>query len=75
MVKIGQKMRFIPAFCSYEKQSKYPPKEDRYVVGEVIFINRNRGKQYFLVEYDLNGTKLREGFCFADFGKVVHLNE
>jgi hypothetical protein len=65
-------MRFIPAFCAYAKQSSVPPQDEQYVVGEVIFINRNRGKQYFLVEYDLNGTKLREGFCFADVGKAVH---
>lgn len=69
MVKIRQKMRFIPTFCAYAKQSSVPPQDEQYVVGEVVFINRRR---YFLVEYDLNGTKLREGFCFADVGKAVH---
>ena len=71
-IKIGQKMRFIPAFCAYGKQSVHPPREEQYAVGEVVFINRRRGKQYFIVEYELNGTTLREGFCFADFRKVVN---
>lgn len=72
MVKIGQKMRFVPAFCACEFKLKIPPKEAQEVVDEVVFVNRKRGRQYFLVEYDLNGTMLREGFCFADFRKVVH---
>lgn len=71
-IKIGQKMRFVPAFCACEHNLKTPPKEAQEVVGEVVFVNRNRGKQHFIVEYDLNGTKLREGFCFADFRNVVH---
>lgn len=73
MVKIGQIMRFVPAFCACEYKLKVPPKEAQTVVGEVVFVNPRN--QFFVTEYDLNGVKLWEGFKFCDIGKAVHLNE
>ena len=69
MVKIGQKVRFIPRFCKGEKYTPRFKKQPTMVIGSVIFVNPQN--EVFVAEYTLNGVKLREGFKFVDIGKVV----
>ena len=72
MVKIGQKVRFIPRFCTGEKYVPGFKKQPTMVVGSVIFVNPRN--QFFVAEYVLNGVKLRESFQFCDIGKAVKVS-
>lgn len=72
MVKVGQKVRYVPRFLEEEKYSPNGQKPVP-VIGTVIFANPDN--EFFLTEYDMNGTKLREGFKFSDIGRAVHLIE
>lgn len=71
MVKIGQKVQFVPRFCLAEKNNPCGGAKKIKVQGTVFFVNPKN--EFFVAEYDLNGVKLREGFKFVDIGKVVRL--
>ena len=69
MIKVGQKVRFDPfrettGFASEDNRGKK-------VTGTVVMVNE--GHQWFSVEYDGGGVKLRTSFKFCQIGSGVRL--
>ena len=76
MVRIGQEVEFTPDFIKYGICATNEHREterQNSTVGTVFFVNPEH--EFFVVEYDLSGTKMHESFKFADIGKAVHLIE
>lgn len=72
MIKIGQKVSFVPHFLEGEKYNWRDPNPEP-VVGTVFYVNEKRGT--FWVQWECDGVPLRQGFKFCDIGKRVQIEE
>lgn len=70
MVKVGQRVSFIPHYMTEDKQNKNHALRPQPVEGEVFKINE-RG--VIFVEYIVSGVNLRVAFLPVDFGSKVRL--
>ena len=63
-LKLGAPYHFTPAAFSGEKSAVLPGGRPvpRTVIGEIVFIHPTH--RYFVVEYELNGCKLKEAIKF-----------
>ena len=70
MVKVGQRVSFIPHYMKEDKQNKNHALRPQPVEGKVFKINE-RG--VIFVEYIVSGVTLRTSFLPVDFGHKVRL--
>lgn len=68
MVKVGQRVLFIPHYMKDDKQNKNHALRPQPVEGEVFKVNE-RG--VIFVEYIVSGVPLRIAFLPHDFGSKV----
>ena len=65
MIKIGQRVRFIP-FWNISEHDDEATKREKTVTGRVIYVNLPH--KYFTVEYRRGGSTERESFKFSQLG-------
>lgn len=70
MVKVGQRVSFIPHYMKEDKQNKNHALRPQPVEGKVFKVN-DRG--VIFVEYEVSGVKLRTTFLPVDIGHKVRL--
>ena len=70
MVKVGQRVSFIPHYMKEDKQNKNHALRPQPVEGKVFKVNE-RG--VIFVEYIVSGVTLRTSFLPVDFGHKVRL--
>lgn len=70
MIKVGQRVSFIPHYMKEDEQNKDYAKRPQPVEGTVFMVNE-RG--VIFVEYEVSGVKLRTAFLPVDFGHKVRL--
>lgn len=69
MIKVGQKVRFVPLDgikFLYSTEACTAP-----VTGVIVYINQRHG--WFSAEYCLHGVKFRRSFKFCDVGRDVRI--
>lgn len=70
MVKVGQRVSFIPHYMKDDKQNKDHALRPQPVEGKVFMV-KDRG--VIFVEYEVSGVKLRTSFLPHDFGSKVRV--
>ena len=70
MVKVGQRVSFIPHYMKDDKQNKNHALRPQPVEGKVFKVNE-RG--VIFVEYIVSGVTLRTAFLPHDFGSKVRV--
>ena len=70
MVKVGQRVSFIPYYMKEDKQNKDHALRPQPVEGKVFMVN-DRG--VIFVEYEVSGVMLRTSFLPHDFGSKVRV--
>lgn len=70
MVKVGQRVSFIPHYMKEDKQNKDYAKRPQPVEGKVFMVN-DRG--VIFVEYEAGGVLMRTTFLPVDIGKKARL--
>ena len=70
MVKVDQRVSFIPHYMKEDKQNKDYAKRPQPVEGKVFMVN-DRG--IIFVEYEVSGVMLRTTFLPVDIGHKVRL--
>lgn len=68
MISVDMRAWFVPAHMNSELLTEEERRE-RTVKGHVVYVNY--AHKIFAVEYNENGTPLKECFNFADCGKTV----
>ena len=69
MIEVGWKVRFDTSreVTALGRQAK----SGNVVTGIVVMVNEPH--EWFLVEYECGGVKLRDSFKFCDIGQVVNI--
>ena len=70
MIKVGQRVSFIPHYMKEDKQNKDYAKRPQPVEGKVFMVN-DRG--VIFVEYEVSGVMLPTTFLPVDIGHKVRL--
>ena len=70
MVKVGQRVSFIPHYMKDDKQNKDYAKRPQPVEDKVFMVN---GRGVIFVEYEVSGVMLRTTFLPVDIGHKVRL--
>ena len=69
MIRIGEKVAFIPSF-NISPVDTEEEKREKTISGRVIYVNRDH--DMFCVKFRWGGTMQKETFKFSQIGQCVH---